>query len=855
MRETQILRGLHKARAANRFATGLVPEPPMNTAPMSGQDQAAFNNLQNTPTGALTSPAAPPATTAPRNLRATTGAMLGSYNPIAMPSGLQLSRGTPYVHGPGTATSDSVPANLSRGEAVLPAKTVAKVGVENLARLIEQTNDGIAPARGGLRAGGHFADARVPPMADVAADLLGQKRAPKPPPGSTAFNGMANDLGARGTGAGPAPGISPEAQAMKDAATAKAQARKPPPMGNTSGAAPPPIQEAAPAPKSTWQQAKQWGSNQWDAARGRPTPGIAATPAAPAPVRPSVVKPVLGGLAAGAMGGAAGYAAAQAATNIGDPSNNPVRPNPTETEQVRKIPTGGVAGATPAAQPYNYFTDNETGRNVGNTLNAVSMIPGAGPVARGALGLGAGAISKTLKLAERPLVAGAVQGAAQGVRDVSTAAPANKADTNPFKAENDRKLAEHAAQEKAAQTPSLPVAVTDDDRLKSDAMLNTVFGRRGSADEDYTLRAAALKAGVADPSEWRVPQGGGGIANTNADMNIRGLKGAAMDTANEAWALRGAGIRASRDANGGLVLSNSTGPEKMSYVDEEGKPTTDYKRTRQYAEGVEVAGRMSALADKMTAERTLREDAEALNQPMSKHRRAAMVEMQKAKMQQQTAAASDATAREQNEINREHNQLTSQGLLARLGLDRAKYTGEMQREGSKSFDEYLKNDPSMYIDDPKGEKPPTLDERALARKRAYIAQTLPTVKIGDREMSLDYAFAHHPREAKAFAQHASNEHTLSEFANKYSKQSALGKGVAPGRVAVVDGPRAAELADLAANMHLDGYLKTKLPWINDQRVQIRGVGGPISVPLMDIINDPNGRAMLETLGRLPVSKQ
>lgn len=44
------------------------------------------------------------------------------------------------VQGPGTGTSDSIPARLSAGEFVLPADTVRKVGVKSLRDLIEQTH-------------------------------------------------------------------------------------------------------------------------------------------------------------------------------------------------------------------------------------------------------------------------------------------------------------------------------------------------------------------------------------------------------------------------------------------------------------------------------------------------------------------------------------------------------------------------------------------------------------------------------------------------------------------------------------------------------------------------------------------
>lgn len=65
-----------------------------------------------------------------------------------------VHEGPGIVHGPGTTTSDSVNAKLSKDEAVLPAATVAALGgTEAVAELIERTN-GKAPARG-LRDGVH----------------------------------------------------------------------------------------------------------------------------------------------------------------------------------------------------------------------------------------------------------------------------------------------------------------------------------------------------------------------------------------------------------------------------------------------------------------------------------------------------------------------------------------------------------------------------------------------------------------------------------------------------------------------------------------------------------------------------
>ncbi|MEG2049968.1 MAG: hypothetical protein RR100_24200, partial [Comamonas sp.] len=62
------------------------------------------------------------------------------------------------VSGPGTATSDSIPAQLSNGEFVLPADTVKAVGVKRLRALIKDTHQ---PSPGPKRRN-HLADGDMP---------------------------------------------------------------------------------------------------------------------------------------------------------------------------------------------------------------------------------------------------------------------------------------------------------------------------------------------------------------------------------------------------------------------------------------------------------------------------------------------------------------------------------------------------------------------------------------------------------------------------------------------------------------------------------------------------------------------
>lgn len=547
--------------------------------------------------------------------------------------------------------------------------------------------------------------------------------------------------------------VNVDAGNLTTQARAQAAARTAPPIGNTVNATLPPVQETAPAPKSAWQQAKQWGGNQWDAARGRPTQGVAAAPAAPA--RPSVVKPVLGGLAAGAMGGAAGYAAAQAATGIGDPSNKPVRVNPTETEQVLKIPGQGRAAPTP--QPYNYFTDNETGRNVGNTLNAVSMIPGAGPVARGALGLGAGAISKTLKLAERPLVAGAVQGAAQGVRDVNIESAA------PTQAAAQSKVVDAAPASVSvptvAPTPTangrqyIPGTVTPEDHAESDRLLNSVRGKWGSDSNDRSLRAGAL------------------------------------DTVNKAWAMRGDGIKATMDprGNGQLVFSNSTAPEKMPYVDTKGAPTADYKQTRQFAES--SAGLRA-------------------QQPMNLEMRKQLLAEQRYATELEDKRAATATAN--------------------------------LKDGRAALVDAIKRDRNSFVPNDNGGS--DFDGKRAGEIEQYISRTNPTVPYGGRNMSLQELYAHAPDKADEIRQRASDEFSMREFANAYSKGGLFGKGTDAGALVVKTPPR--DIERLQDAIHNNTHMLDAV-W-GGQVIEFGGQGGKsVAIPIKEILAQPNGREMLD----------
>jgi hypothetical protein len=78
-------------------------------------------------------------------------------------------------------------------------------------------------------------------------------------------------------------------------------------------------------------------------------------------------------------------------------------------------------------QPYNFYTDNEAGRNIGNMVNAASMIPVVGPMAKTA----ALAMAGTQGFASQVRADRTAQTAAPAVAPPPAAAPAVVAPAAP----------------------------------------------------------------------------------------------------------------------------------------------------------------------------------------------------------------------------------------------------------------------------------------------------------------------------------------------------------------------------------------------------------------------------------------
>lgn len=160
MKETQILRGLTKAKNAGMpaYADGMVPHrPTVNERFIGKLTGGAFGYKEPAKPAAVAAPvvrAAP--VEQPTGLRKVANTLSNRQSQIdnaLKDAGAYADGMVPFldensvINGPGTGTSDSVTARVSNDEAILPAKTVEAVGPTNIARLIEATN-GKTPKRG-----------------------------------------------------------------------------------------------------------------------------------------------------------------------------------------------------------------------------------------------------------------------------------------------------------------------------------------------------------------------------------------------------------------------------------------------------------------------------------------------------------------------------------------------------------------------------------------------------------------------------------------------------------------------------------------------------------------------------------
>ena len=324
------------------------------------------------------------------------------------PSAMQLlsqTHGTPRkmrsggaVHGPGTGTSDSIPALLSNGEYVLPADTVAHVGRPALDALRSLTHTPVQK----------FADGGLVDNPYGAVTRSGNSYSGMDVRGNISVNGAAP----AGTYTeNPAGRAAAAMSSLPAAAPAPAPAPSPvsAPAVSTGASPTPAAQPGAAAAPMGWEQRNAMRNNAVtassmvasparDAARAAlmagpagQTPGQAAQPPAASPLpaapgsaaaqlstlpgvrRPTVQQPV----------GVPGYA------DGGLVDQEAIRKAQASAGLVSQIPTGGQMPAPAPDGSQSNPLNNEIGRNAMNTLAALPGAAGLGARAGGAAARGA----------------------------------------------------------------------------------------------------------------------------------------------------------------------------------------------------------------------------------------------------------------------------------------------------------------------------------------------------------------------------------------------------------------------------------------------------------------------------------
>lgn len=222
-------------------------------------------------------------------------------------------------------------------------------------------------------------------------------------------------------GSNPLPPRSPMG-AMADDLGRPAQVPPPPEPPRPAGPGNPNVPPGGSAEARAFQQA-----------RAVPPGAAPVTPTAPAALPdtpntpPRTLRSVAGGVASAVgngvlYGGAAagGVATARALRDAGAPKPDPSvmagERQPGDSTSSTLIPTGGT-GPAPAAQPYNFWSDNEVGRNVGNTVNAIAPLGGVAMAARAP-----GALTRTAGLADAALngLSGGIHGERSSPAPVQT---------------------------------------------------------------------------------------------------------------------------------------------------------------------------------------------------------------------------------------------------------------------------------------------------------------------------------------------------------------------------------------------------------------------------------------------------
>ena len=294
-----------------------------------------------------------------------------------------LARGG-HVRGPGTGTSDSIPAMLSDGEFVVPADTVRKVGVRRLQDLVDMTH---APTGKNSQAT-HFADGGPASYDDFEQQMAAQRAASKQR-AQASFQAMDEEAKAAASAAAAMPSAPSPSTAPANPPVTGGVSQIPtgaPPGGPTA-----PATTQSPGGVPEWASGSETGRNIWNAANALPgvagaLPVIARTGGAITSGINAASRLLNAGVGAAAISAIPSSAGAQTATtstagagrgDVNPPAVNPSAPFPASPSAAPAL-SGPSSTAPATTSDVTRVGNSYSGSNVAGDITINGQAPRAG---------------------------------------------------------------------------------------------------------------------------------------------------------------------------------------------------------------------------------------------------------------------------------------------------------------------------------------------------------------------------------------------------------------------------------------------------------------------------------------------
>lgn len=849
MKETEILRGLSKARsglrAGGKYAGGFVPSQEavdqfsrgagsmrrisqgQQTAkdlpfavidagvgvlrqPLSAMYNGAKSAITRTPPPAA--PVANPADIAPPVLAPALEGLRKRHEDMK-----NLSRGTAFLEGPGTGTSDDVPVNLSRGEAVLPAKTVRKLGPENIARIIQDTNDGKAPK--GLRAGGSYNTGLLEKaVGGLSADDLDMKKVqpaanmpPKPAAAPAAVTATAEALN-RPTGAGSTYRAGTGGERIATAADEAAALARQTATASTStpGVTPKPA-----APEGLWAKTKfyagQGTGKVADSLPGKDTAGKVAA-----------------GLGTAVEGGLA----------------------------VRDMATDGMDGfdrAGRGVEAANRVSGGTLGASLGATLGSVVPVVGTavGGLAGGYLGATYGP-QLAQKLSNwtngRDDVLPSEKAAGLRAKQLATqlAAPTPAAQPKPAPAAQPQATQPVAIQQPAPHPQAAgphPDLTGQLNAMPSD--LNSVKGlQQGTIYKTMGANGNPVYSGmnVGANAQFADGQGNSVTPRGGVHSGIYGEGGTVVDG--------NAGLRAARGYGG------PSGGADVSAALQAAAARGDWDAVQQHYQrnggtwqGTTAAqdSEAAAQSDAARARQTLMGDIQRGLAGGGRLTRSGMAALQGVVNNEASREASQATLLSANYRHdtpsgdaRLNAQIEGSKAVQSAAANRAKAEQEARTQGNDDLHKRLAMDPAAQ-----GATPEEAKQRH-ARLVDHLSRTNRTVTIGNEKVDLATAFRKDPRAAEQAVAEESGTLSLSDLARANGENFWFTNVPKAGEIELAEPMGDVNMADYKNGMKVGPMVWEKA--FGSGVVRIKGANNKVvSIPLSKITDDPNSASIFQAL--------